>query len=153
MRPSSRDYSITTSSLDPTKPKTWLLRAVPVIYEFLLRLMRDRKDAARCFRDKVKVTNLRPFIAQHLVWALQLLGIVEYVQEWAWTSLRYYTSTRNTLKLFKRFRVQFGESKKIGDAENGGTADFQRVRAFKPHAPDAVTDTEAGEFMNIAKST
>ena len=101
MRPSSRDYSINTATLDPTKPKTWLLRAVLAIHALLLRPLRDPKDAAQCFRDKVM--NLGPFIAQHVIWAFQLLGIVEYENdenEWTWASLRYYTSTRDTLKLF-----------------------------------------------------
>ena len=74
MRPSSRDYSINTATLDPTKPKTWLLRAVLAIHALLLRPLRDPKDAAQCFRDKVM--NLGPFIAQHVIWAFQLLGIV-----------------------------------------------------------------------------
>ena len=74
MDPRSRDYALNTSSLEVVHSR-WILRAVWVVFGFLQNPIRSPELAAQFFRSRIN--HFGGFICQHLVWTLQLLGIVD----------------------------------------------------------------------------
>ena len=100
MRPSSRDYSINTATLDPTKPKTWLLRAVLAIHALLLRPLRDPKDEAQCFR----VLHVYMYVCMYLSPLLQFHhGVFHNI--FVAYSIMAYTQIATGLQVIQRNNV------------------------------------------------
>ena len=101
MHSRSRDYSINSASLDSKSPR-WILRGFEGVQNVLLKKnVGTLTQIARKLSEDIP--NFGPFLCQHLIWTFQLLGVVDYETEWSWSGLKDYCSTRNTLKLFKRF--------------------------------------------------
>ena len=106
MRSRSRDYSIKTCNLDRSIESRWIFRGTLVILAFLSRPLLEPALAAACLRPQI--ANFGGFLCQHLIWSLQLLGVVEFEPvALEWNAVRLYCSTQNTLKLFKRWRRDF----------------------------------------------
>ena len=140
----SRDYSINTSSLDCGHAR-WVLRAAMVLHNFLQHPIPDPEPAARYLRSHIGACG--GFITQHLVWALQLLGVVTSEVAWTWATLKHYCSNRNTIKLFRRFIYDFSGRPACPFASSGPGPSGQHIFANPMRDCRRITDDEAGVFM------
>ena len=88
---------------------------------------------------------------QHIIWTLQLLEIVHYEteEEIVWTLVSRYCSTRNTLKLFKRFLRSFTKQAKRKERLDFSNSTDGKHVYIDPFVELKVDDTNrnAGEFM------
>ena len=92
------------------------------------------------------ILNCGAFTAQHIVWTLQLLGAAPWEsQSFTWADVKLYTSTRNSLKLYRRMLRDFRPEHVERHPKRCRLGQHEFVHPLKKL--QGVRASEAGRFM------